>query len=238
MQTFTIPASPEVPTLSELAGYAYGWFETAERTGGETFVRLRDGAPEWISDLVTRAHGDMLPDDHKYQMIKTTLGGIHDSGADDRDSLEHDGGHDYINESCVSPYTGSRLAWLSSNLSRVGYIEEFYEEFGGEGSRDPGELAGQGWYMEACEVYSYVVASLAERLEEIANAMPDQDEFALDFGKRYPLPDDFASVTASPMRAALSAEHSYQKALARWFDESGYGEALAEWRSVYPEVAA
>lgn len=178
----TITAPAEAPTLSELAGYCYDWFERFTRDDdGPTLYRLRDGAPEWLTDdMIRPAHGDMLPDDHKYEMIATLLGAIHDSGAEDEEEFTHDGSDHDACESCVSHDRHDRYAWLSSNLSRVGYVEEFYAEFGGEGSTDPGELAARGWYMEAREVLSYVLSALRERLESIRDEMPDPVSFAIE----------------------------------------------------------
>ena len=53
----------DTQTLQERAGEAAAWFETAERP---PFVRVKNGAPEWIMDLVRHAHGDLLPDDWRY----------------------------------------------------------------------------------------------------------------------------------------------------------------------------
>lgn len=60
-------------TVQQLAAEAYGCFETAERQDGETFWRLKDGSPEWVTDLVLNAHGDFLPDDWRYACIGAAL---------------------------------------------------------------------------------------------------------------------------------------------------------------------
>lgn len=47
------------------------WFVSAVRSNGETFVKLDDGAPEWLSDAVREAHGDEFPDDGCYDRLQS-----------------------------------------------------------------------------------------------------------------------------------------------------------------------
>ena len=45
--------------VQELAGCAAGWFETATRSdGGLEYTRTRDGAPDWVVDIVRHAVSD------------------------------------------------------------------------------------------------------------------------------------------------------------------------------------
>jgi len=65
----------ETPTLAEKAAEASGFFETASRgdaggDGPDTYVRLKDGAPEWVADIVREAHGD-LRRRHAMEAIET-----------------------------------------------------------------------------------------------------------------------------------------------------------------------
>lgn len=150
-------------TFSELAGEAYGMFERRTREDGDAYYTLRDGAPEWLHDLVHEAHGDMLPDDWRYDAIHSALGAIHDSGADtpdDCDDLEHE-----FADGEVDAYNGARVAWLGSHLQRGGYCDEAQEELGASGGVY--DLIGAGQYMEAREVFASVLDSLRERFEEL-----------------------------------------------------------------------
>lgn len=159
-------------TIHELAADAYRCFETATRDDGSHYVRTRDDAPEWVGDLVRAAHGDMLPDDWRYQAIRDALGAIDDAGADaDLDDL----GHEFADGN-VDTYTGERIAWLGSHASRAGYCDEAADEFGGE---DLGivERIGLGQYAELREVYASVLESLRERADEIGDDdEPDDDD--------------------------------------------------------------
>ena len=74
-------------TIQKTAADAASYFETALRADGANiagdsntvYVRLKDGAPEWVTDLVHDAHGDMLPDDWRYSVIQDALETIADS---------------------------------------------------------------------------------------------------------------------------------------------------------------
>jgi hypothetical protein len=54
------------------ATLALRWFETARRPDGSEFVRLREGAPPELRDLVYQAHGrgQMMPDDWRYCFVR------------------------------------------------------------------------------------------------------------------------------------------------------------------------
>ncbi len=61
-----------------VAAEAGSWFEVAYRgdTGKDEdrYTRCKDGAPSWVSpDLCQAAHGDMFPDDWRYQAIESAL---------------------------------------------------------------------------------------------------------------------------------------------------------------------
>ena len=67
-------------TLQELAQSAYDRFELRERDNGDSFVTLADNAPEWLTDLVRDAHGDMMPDDWRWSAIRSAVDFIADIG--------------------------------------------------------------------------------------------------------------------------------------------------------------
>lgn len=166
-------------TVQELAREARGWFETARRATGDTatgpredgeeYVRTKDGRPEWVQELCYEAHGDMLPDDWRYARIADALEAIAD--ADDVDAA----GDEYADQA-VDVYTGSRLAWLASHLSRPGYCDEAADELS-EVSGGIIDLVGLGQYQEAREIFGLVLHQLEERLEELdaAEAFGEND---------------------------------------------------------------
>jgi hypothetical protein len=147
--------------IHQLAGIAYNAFERIER-GEDYITTLKDDAPEWVRDLVRAAHGDMLPDDWRYDAIRSALWvHIHNDESHDLDEMGTEWADGY-----GDVYTGARLKWLASNLNRPAYCDEAREE-GLSAGEDIVELIGAGQYMEAREVWGLVVTALEERAEEL-----------------------------------------------------------------------
>ena len=142
----------QATTISERAREASECFETSTRPDGARFARIRDNSPEWVTELVHSAHGDMLPDDWRYSAIRSALEFIAES-----DNPE-DGASEWA-DSEVDVYSGARLEWLGSHLSRPGYCDEGRDEFSSE-NLDIVEQIGLGQFMEASEVYGLVLQAL------------------------------------------------------------------------------
>lgn len=153
-------------TIQDIATEAAGWFETAKREGRDEhvdayFVRMKDGRPEWLFELVHEAHGDFLPDDWRYKTISEALEWIAD-GNDPGDAGS-------FADDAVDVYTGARFAWLASNLNRAGYVDEAVQELG-DGAYPKGgivEAIGWGQYTEAAEVFGTVERLLEARVDEL-----------------------------------------------------------------------
>jgi hypothetical protein len=155
------------PKMIAAAGEAYKSFERTQR-GDETITTLRDDAPSWVTDMVYEAHGNMLPDDWRYEWIREACAAITDAG-EDSDLTEV--GQEFADG--VDVYTGERLRWLASNLSRADYCDEAQAE--GLAGDDAGviELIGLGQYMERLEVFASVSEAIADHAEETED---DEDE--------------------------------------------------------------
>ena len=155
----------ETATVQTLAREAAGWFESAYRgdTGEDQdrYTRCRDGAPEWVGELVRAAHGDMFPDDWRYDAIASALEFV--AEVDDPD----DGCGEFADQT-VDVYNGDRIAWLGSHGARQGYCDEAAAEFGAEDTAsDIISMIGWGQYAEASEVYGLVLQALEARLGEV-----------------------------------------------------------------------
>lgn len=142
--------------LAELAGQLYDAFEQRSRN----FTTLKDDAPEWIRDLVYAAHGDFGPDDYRYNAIQDAAGYMHDNPSEDPE----EGSHDFA-DSNVDVYNADRYRWLASNLNRASYVDEATEEFGP--AENVTDAIGRGQYMELQEIYSSVLSSLHDHLEQM-----------------------------------------------------------------------
>ena len=142
-------------TVQDKAAEALTWFEVARRDENDpesTFVRTKEGTPEWVTQLVY-AHGDFLPDDWRYRKIMDALEFIADS-----DDPEDNSGE--FADTAVDIYTSDRLAWLASNLNRIGYTDEAVSEFGAGEPMDIVTMIGWGQYAESEEIYQAVLAAL------------------------------------------------------------------------------
>jgi hypothetical protein len=162
---------PATMEIHELAAEAYGCFETATRPDGSSFARVRDGSPEWVSELVREAHGrdadgapSFLPDDWRYATIRSALAFIGDD-ATDPDEDAH-----VFADSQADVYTGELIAWMGSNLQRVGYVDQAVAEFGFDEERGVVGAIGMGQYLEAREVYELVRGALEERAAALEDA--------------------------------------------------------------------
>ena len=56
-------------SIQKLAEQLSAAFETKKRNDGQEFVSLKDGSPEWMTDVIRATHGDKLPDDTVYAFI-------------------------------------------------------------------------------------------------------------------------------------------------------------------------
>ena len=130
---------------------------------------------EWVTDLVREAHGDMLPEDWRYETIREALDRIANDGpdvADDEDEVIEDMGTDFADD--VDIYTAELTGWLHSRADRYSYVDAFVEEYDYVGE-DP-QMAGTsrpsvlamirgGQMMERREVWDSVIKSLRAQIE-------------------------------------------------------------------------
>lgn len=152
-------------TIQELAGQMFDAFEAATRADAEktTYYRLKDGSPEWMKEIVYHAHGSMLPDDYRYSWIQDACGAIHDAGEDgDLDDTC------YSFADGVDVYNSALLAWVGSNLTRMGYVDEAMDE---SAPKDLASALQMGQYKERLEVFELVKEGLQEYLDNL-----DEDE--------------------------------------------------------------
>lgn len=154
--------------ISKIAGRLYGQMETATREDGSKFWRAKEDAEEALHDLIHEAHGGMMPDDVRYEMIANVLSELSELDEDDdRETAE-----DRLREMEPPVYNADRIAWLGSNLNRAQYVDEAVSEMGY--SKDGGlfDALGWGYLAELREVADSVLSSLVE----IAESETDEGE--------------------------------------------------------------
>lgn len=118
-------------------------------------------APQWFTDLCHHAHGDMLPDDWRYEFIQDALNALENDG-DDENGPDLDD---------VYPYTADRLNWLASRLDRHGYCDEAAEDIG-ESPKQILDLIALGMDRELREVFDLIRERLAKIEDERTEADP------------------------------------------------------------------
>lgn len=165
-------------TIPELARETSSYFERYERAQDDVIWTIRDDAPEWVrDDFIQTAHGtDIFPDDWRYESIVSALDRIGELD-DDAPEYELDEAGTEWADGNVDVYTGRRLQWLASHLSRPGYVDEGVAELGGD-ELDTTERIGLGQYMESREIFGNVLEALRDRLAELDDEDDDDDEDA------------------------------------------------------------
>jgi hypothetical protein len=144
-------------TIQDAAAALFAAFVSAKRDNGDTFYKLADGSPEWMTDAVHAAHGDMMPDDWRYACIRGLCSSIADSSDPEDERGE-------IVDGEVDVYNAALVAWLGSNLWRGAYCDDAMQELGAPSS--VWDLLRQGQYQEADETFGLLVAALEGEVSE------------------------------------------------------------------------
>lgn len=145
--------------LQKLAGEVSAMFQQKKRDTGAEFWTVKDGSPKWVTDMCREAHGDMLPDDYKYEFIVGALDAL--SNYEDPDDIE--------SEIEPDPYTHDLYKWLASNLTRAYYVDEAVKNLGHSEQGIVGDI-GCGQYDEKREVFAIVRDFLERRIADEEDA--------------------------------------------------------------------
>lgn len=141
-------------TPKEAATAMAAAFVTDKRDDGVEFIHLRGGSPEWMTTVCHEAHGDMFPDDWRYQFISDAVDII--AEADDLDEAR--------SEIEADIYTYQLTAWLASRNDRYSYCDQYMEEMGASDADTLARITGGQWY-ERDEVFGLVVQALETMIE-------------------------------------------------------------------------
>lgn len=151
--------------IQELAKEASEYLTRDTRNDGKAFVKQTDNAPEWFNTLCREAHGDMLPDDYRYEFIEEALDAIAEcEGPADEIQLEAD------------IYTHYLLKWLASRSDRYSFVDDAVADYGVPEPFDTIKVIAWGQLREKEEVLYSVISSLEARLEEIAEETAEEVE--------------------------------------------------------------
>jgi len=153
-------------SIQDLAAQVRDQFESRTRDNGDVFwcrkTEYRD--QDWIMNLVHKAHNDMLPDDHKYEFVIDALDLIQELSDPDEPEIEPD------------IYNHDLIKWLGSHLSRIGYCDQYMEDYGADTHAGIVRLLQGGQQSEKMEVYNIVLQALRDRLEELEDEEGEDNE--------------------------------------------------------------
>lgn len=141
--------------LMTLAYAAFGYFQTVHTERG-SILKVKPDAPIWMSDLVHHAHGDMLPDDRRYQYIREACDLLSEN--EDLD--------DAMNDVQVDVYTPALIDWLGSHSERRYYADMALHDYGIAPDTTVVDIIDWGQRLERCEVIGLVDGYLRDLLRE------------------------------------------------------------------------
>lgn len=153
---------PFVTDVPHAARMMFSHMEVATRAEGGCYIRVADGAPSWVRDVVMVCHDDgrILPDDDIYGLVYSALDTLRHCDTTDLDS--GDTAHDWA-DSQVDIYSADLYRWLTPRTSR--YVERSFEE----GLASPGIGESQikaGQYLQSLEVWCQLVDALESIVTE------------------------------------------------------------------------
>lgn len=143
------------------AQFAAAW-TTDTRNDGVTFYKLRDGSPQWMTDAIHAAHGDILPLDWIYEHCSRVV--------DLMNEYEPEQWDDSISEwadGLVDVYNADRARWLALHLDFAGFVDEAVEEFGHSDQGVIGDI-GMGQY-KLLEQIAYAMVAAVNGQAELAD---------------------------------------------------------------------
>lgn len=106
--------------MLEMAKVALAAFEWAERPNGDRYIRIREGSPEWVKDMMHDCHDDMFPDDYRYEYIYEALDSLVCEDGDESSASEH-------------LHSNDLLGWLGSHPKRIGEVNDWITQNGWAG---------------------------------------------------------------------------------------------------------
>jgi len=135
-------------------------FDTVKKSNGEIIIILKVNSPEWVRDIVHKAHGDKLPDDWIYTWVYHTVDYIHGAYLDNVEEME-----DLIPEIVdylIDIYTSELTRWLHSRPDRICYIDEVE----GRGEMNGFDLLQAAQAVEIDEVVNIVIHELIDKIRD------------------------------------------------------------------------
>lgn len=151
---------------AEIAKQLADAFTTDTRSDETTFYKLREGSPQWMTDAIHAAHGDILPMDWIYEHCNHIANMMTEYEAEQWD--------DSVLEWCdglVDVYNADRARWLALHLDFAGFVDEAVEEYG---HSDQGVMGDIG--MGQHKLLEQIAYALLEAVREQAEDLEDEGD--------------------------------------------------------------
>ena len=140
---------------------------TTQERNGEIIIVRREGSPDWMQDVIFKAHGDRMPSDDVYDRIAHIVSNL--SGLDD--DADEDAINDCLNELEPDVYTPDLTKWLHDRNDNIYYLETAIQN----GARDGFQLLAMAQYEYIYEIANALVGALREQAE-IQNETEEMNE--------------------------------------------------------------
>lgn len=142
-------------TIQEKATEMLGFLETKPRDEKRVrFVVAKSEAPEWVSNIIWKAHDDRLANDHIYLFIEDVLQLLSDS----------DDPEEAIYELEADIYTSDLTGWLNDNVNNVCYLTDALDN--NPDIKDGFQLLTYAQYLHRLEVGQIVLQELTNLTEQ------------------------------------------------------------------------
>jgi len=150
---------------AEIAQQFSDAWTTDTRNDGVLFCKLRDGSPQWMTDAIHAAHGDILPMDWIYLHCNHIV--------DMMTEYEPEQWDDSVSEWCdglVDVYNADRVRWLALHLDFADFVDEAVEEYG---HSDQGVIGDIG--MGQFKLLEQIAYAMLSAVNEQAEAADDEE---------------------------------------------------------------
>jgi hypothetical protein len=117
----------ETKSVQALAKELSAAFTHDKRNDGQEYVHLKNGSPEWMTEIIRAIHGDKMPDDTTYAFIEQCADAIADASDDNEDAIR-----EAIDDIEPDSYTSNLTGWLHARVDHVYYLSEVLDEMGGD----------------------------------------------------------------------------------------------------------
>lgn len=130
-------------------------FAMTEKNALELIV-LRNGSPQWMTDVLSEARGDEFPTNWAHNTIETLLDQITDLDEDSRYRDIEEKIYEMTDNLADTDLT-KLLAWLQSDLTRAQYVNEALEELPG---KDLNTILANGQQLQIERIAYHLIHAL------------------------------------------------------------------------------